>query len=438
MRRPAPCRAGSAGPWIDALGVAIFLCLMLLSPFGLAALNWDYVTPQSAVFMRLHPSTYLITLAFILVLLRRGNPIDEGLRILRADAGIGLYLAPWALLAYAVTVQKQVIGIVIDTFLMPLLVIVICDRLSPTVRLPMAYLGHTVFMVNAALGLIEFLTGSHLTPMVIPGLTEDADYRSKAFFGHPLVNALMMGCYGVMLLCGGGRILPAWLRNAAFLITHIAMVPFGGRTALVLLLTADAAALGLVLLRLISGGKVRIGYLAATTLALPLLPLAAGGLVQTGFLDKLLERFVADGGSARTRIVMFEMAQKLTWDDLLFGPPQDYVKFMMNVFGIEFGIESTWVAFVYYFGFLVSILFWIGLVILVLLLMKRCDPKAWCVVVFFFLVNSSFLGLAGRTYQLSFFCMAMLIMMPRRFPRLLAPPCAALRPAPSLRGRKAC
>lgn len=419
---PARASSGRVQRLIDTLGILIFLTLLLLSPFGLALLRWDYITPAGPAIMRFHPSTYLIIITFLLVLASRGNPIDEGLRIIRADFRIGLYLIPWALLAYSIiVVQKHVIGIAVDTYLMPLLVIVICDRLSPAVRWPLAYLGHAVFIANAAIGLGEFLTGFRLTPMIIPGLEEGMDYRSSAIFGHPLSNALMMGCYGIMLLCGAGRILPEWLRNLAFLLTHASMVAFGGRTALVMLLAADLIALGLATVRVIAGGKVRLGYLAATGLVLPALPLIAGVLIQSGFFDKLINRFVSDGGSARARIVMLEMAEKYRWDELLFGPPLDYTVFLMNTYGIEYGIESTWVAFVYYFGFLVSILFWIGLVILVFTLMSRCDTKAWFVVLFFFLINSTFLGIAGRTQALSLFCMTLLMMMPRRFPPLGAP-----------------
>lgn len=411
----APAYPGRVDRLIEVLSIIIFLSLLLLSPYVLAVLKWDYITGGGPAFMRFHPSTYLIILTFLLVLASRGNPINEGLRVVRADIRLGIYLVPWALLSYSViVVQKQVIGIAIDTFLMPLLIIVICDRLSPAARLSLAYLGHGVMMLNAAVGIGEFLTGWRVAPLIIPGLEINPDFRSSAFFGHPLSNALMMGCYGVMLLSGAGRILPEKLRNFAFVITHIAMVPFGGRTALVLLLVSDFIALGLATFRVLAGGKVRLAYLAGAGLMLPLMPLVVGALVQSGFFDKFIERFTSDAGSARTRIVMFELAQKLTWDDLLFGPPQDYIKFLTMAYGIEYGIESTWVAFVYYFGFLVSILFWVGLVILVFTVMSRCDRKAWFPVAFFFVINSSFLGLAGRTYALTLFVMVLLVMMPRR------------------------
>lgn len=435
MRAP-PSRPGGMDRLIDAMGVVVFLSLLLLSPFVLATLKWDYITAGGPAFMRFHPSTYLIILTFLLVLISRGNPIDEGLRVIRADARLGIYLVPWALLSYSViVVQKQVIGIAIDTFLMPLLIIVICDRFSPAGRLSMAYLGHAVMITNAVVGIGEFLTGMRVAPLAIPGIPVDADYRSSAFFGHPLSNAMMMGCYGVMLLSGAGRILPDWLRNFAFLVTHVAMVPFGGRTALVLLLLSDCIALGIATLRVLAGGRVRLGYLAATGLMLPALPVIAGVLEQSGFFDKLIERFTSDGGSAKARIVMFEMAQKLTWDDILYGPSKEYVLFLQTAYGIEFGIESTWVAFVYYFGLLVSILFWIGLVILIFTVMSRCDRKAWFPVAFFFTINSTFLGLAGRTYALTLFFMVLLVMMPRR---PLMDPSSASAPLPFAPGAARC
>lgn len=400
---------------IDRMGIAIFLSLFMLSPFGLALLKWDYVSAGGAAFMRFHPSTYLILLTFLLVLITRGNPILAGVRIIQNDARIGLYLVAWALLSFQIiVVQKHVIGIAVDTYLMPILVVIIYDRLSGEMRVKLAYLVHAALITNAALGLGEFLSGFRLTPMVIPGLAEDVDYRSSALLGHPLSNALMMGAYGVMLLSGAGRILPESIRNLAFVLTHFSMVAFGGRTALVLLLLADFIALGLGTIRLLAGGRVKLGYLAAAGLMLPAFPVLVGVLEQAGFFDKLIQRFTSDGGSARARLVMLEMGEKLSWTDFLFGPQRDYVQFLMTAYGIEFGIESTWVAFVYYFGLLVSVLFWIGLVILTFIVMSRCRPGAWFPVIFFFVINSTFLGIAGRTYALTLFFMILLVLMPRQ------------------------
>jgi hypothetical protein len=398
---------------INALAVLGFMAMVLLSIFGLGALGWDYASSAGSPLTRFHPSTYIFVLAFLLVLIRDGNPLESFYDILRRDMRLALYVVAWLLLMFQILfVQGLVIGMGIDTYLVPLLLLVVFDRLDPATRRLLIHLAHAGFIANAALGLAEFLGGFRLTRIELLGTIEETEWRSSALFGHPLSNALMMGCYGIMLLVGGGRELPKMLKILAFVLVHFSMIAFGGRTSLVLLLLADALALGVWFMRFLAGGRVRLLYLALFGLALPLLPLVAMALLESGFFDKLLERFVSDAGSARTRIIMFEMFSRFSWTEILLGPPLDKVNYLTNVYGIEYGIESTWVAFVYYLGLLPSLLFLTGLLFLILALMGRCNPMAWFVLLYFFIINSTFLGIAGKTHALSFLFASLLILMP--------------------------
>lgn len=410
---PAAARPGKLDVLINTLAIIAVLMLMFLSSYGLSALGWDYDSAAGPPHTRFHPSSYVITLAFLLVLIRDGNPLESAFHILRKDMRLTLFFVAWLLLMYQVLlVQGLPIGIGIDTYFMPLLLLVIFDRLDPATRRLLVYILHAGFIANAALGLAEFLGGFRLTKIQLLGVTDQTEWRSSAFFGHPLSNALMTGCYGVMLLAGGGSALSRPIKVLAFLLAHFAMVAFGGRTSLVLLLLADAIALGFFGLRFLAGGKVRLLYLALAGLALPLLPLVGIGLLETGFFDKLAERFVSDSGSARTRIIMFEMFSAFTWLDILLGPPQDKLSYLINVYGIEYGIESTWVAMVYYLGLLPTVAFLTGLLFLLLALVDRCDKRVWFVLLYFFIICSTFLGIAGKTTALSFLFVTVLILMP--------------------------
>lgn len=436
MRAPPPLGTSGIDRAIRALVIAALALMLTLSAFGLMRLGWDYTVAGGSLVTRFHPSGYPLALAFVLVLLREGNPLVAAWRTLRAEPRYALYLVGWVLLAYQGTAQGMNSSFLFDTYLMPLFVIVVMDRVDPVTRRTLAYMVHAGFMLNSALGIAEFIGGFRLTPMVIEGPPDESEWRSSALLGHPLSNALLTGVYGVALLAGGGAMLSRRLRVMAFLLTHFALVAFGGRSALVLLLLFDVLALGLGAMRLLAGARVRLGSVAAFAMLLPLLPLAAMMLIQSGFFDKLIERFMNDGGSAKTRVIMFEMFRHFSWNEILFGPPQAYLAHLQHLYGTEYGIESTWVAFVYFLGLAPSALFWLGLAMLVWALVDRCDRKVLLVLIYFFTVISSFLGIAGKTHSLSLLFMTLMALLPRPAPfRAPVPLRAALPPA---RGAPAC
>lgn len=417
MLAPSPLGTGGLDRFIRGLVIAAYGLMLTLSAFGLTMLGWDYTVAGGSPITRFHPSSYPISLAFLLVLAREGNLFKAGWRTLRADARFALYLVAWGVLAYQVIFVQQIISsFLFDTYLMPLFVIVVMDRVDPATRRTLALMAHIGFMANSALGVAEFVGGFRLTPIVLLGVADEAEWRSTALLGHPLSNALLTGVYGVALLAGGGRMLSGKMRLLALLLTHLGLVVFGGRTALVLLLLFDALALGLGAMRLMAGARLRLGVVAMVALVLPLVPFAIGFLIQSGFFDKMIERFMNDAGSASTRVIMFEMFRHFSWNEILFGPPQAYLAHLQHMYGTEYGIESTWVAFVYYLGLAPSALFWVGLALLVWALVDRCDRRVLLVLLYFFIIISSFLGIAGKTHSLSLLFLTLMVLLPKPSP----------------------
>ncbi len=145
-----------------------------------------------------------------------------------------------------------------------------------------------------------------------------------------------------------------------------------------------------------------------------------------GFFDKLLLRFVEDNGSANARIVMFELFNGFTWPELLFGPPQVNLTYFVHVYRLEFGIESLWVAFLLFYGVVPAIMFLIGFLFFLFGLMARCQARGWVVLGYYFLVNSTFLGIAGKSTSVTTLSLMLLLMLPRHVPQI-APPQPALR-----------
>ncbi len=233
---------------MDGLIGRMMLVMMVLhimvSPMALSALGWNYEAPGGAGPTRFHPSSYLTLILFALLVLREGNPIMGLWHVFTRDARFALFLIAWVLLLYHAVVNQQLPAAApVDTFLIPMLAILVFQHLNDGMRHRMEGALHAIFLLNALLGLGEFLTGLRLTPYVAGGIHITDDWRSTAFLGHPLTNALMTGCYTMMLLLGGGSRLKGGWRYGMIGLQFGGMVAFGGRASLVLLVLAAAVAL---------------------------------------------------------------------------------------------------------------------------------------------------------------------------------------------------
>lgn len=408
---------------IHRLAILIVLTMMTISPMALNAVGWNYDGTGGAGPTRFHPATYLTALLFLVIAFRDGNPLASMIGAFGRDIRVSLFLFAWLVVFMHGIINQQLPAAgLIDTFLLPMLLLVIFAKLQPATKDTMARLIHIAFAMNAVLGLGEFLTGFRLTPYTAGDVLITDDWRSTAFLGHPLGNALMTGCYATILLLGGGSHLQGGKRLAMIGLQFAAMVAFGGRASLVILVLFGIIALIRVILIFLTGHRIQLKHLTQLAIAIPLMLAAIGILYDLGFFDKFILRFVEDKGSAEARIVMFELFQGFTLPELLFGPPQAHLGYLVRVYRLEFGIESLWVAFSLYYGILPAILFFTGLLFFVQALMARCAPRGWVIVGYFFLINSTFLGIAGKTISFANLCLVLILLLPRRATRLADEP----------------
>jgi hypothetical protein len=109
------------------------------------------------------------------------------------------------------------------------------------------------------------------------------------------------------LVAGGGASLPRLLRAPAVILQLAALVPFGGRTALLVALVMLALWTVPRAARLLLGGRMPLLAVAVVAAAAPIAVLAIGAFATGGFFNVVLDRFTDDGGSAQTRLEMFEI-----------------------------------------------------------------------------------------------------------------------------------
>lgn len=311
---------------------------------------------------KIHPFTYMALCLLVWRALATGDPIGYALWLFsrRPATTYLLTVAAFELVATAIRGGPGIGGFA-DTYIGPCALVFLLLDASAEELESLTRLLHVVMTVNALLGLFEFLSGTLVFPYRLDGETFASDTRSAALQGHPLSNASLTAVY-VMALMTGAKALSPRARFAMVSLQCAALVVFGGRAAMV-----TVAVFGVILLfwRVFMGlrsNRVSLPALAVALAMMALLPLAAGAIVSAGYLDKILIRFVSDGGSANARVAMFDLFQYVNIQDLIFGPDTTFIDSIRRIHGLEWGIENPLVRMLLYQGAIVTVLLLGGVV----------------------------------------------------------------------------
>ena len=380
-----------------ALALAVLL-MMTISGLALTELGWNYGEAGGSALEKMHPATLLTVVILLASAASRGNLLTAFVRALEAHPGIIVYFAGiLILMAHAAFVAGLPFTIFIDTFVLPAIIFFLLRDISEERRRKLALLVHALFAINAVLGLAEFLLGFRMTPLYVEGEVLEAEWRSSAMLGHPLANAILTGCYMILLVKGGARDLPAWLRPVCIVLATIGMVVFGGRAATALMI---AALLFLGLKRaveILRGDYFDTRSLLTGLALVPIVALAVIILQQTGFFDQFLNRFVDDEGSASTRVEMFALFKHLNWYDFLLGPDPRQIATLMAQYGLLYGIESFWIAMMLLHGVVVAFIFFVALYFFCREVVISAGAGALVVFVYFFAVASTSVSLSAKS-----------------------------------------
>ncbi|SED62302.1 hypothetical protein SAMN05444161_3608 [Rhizobiales bacterium GAS191] len=395
------------------LTLATIAFAFTLSAFALAQFGINYGDPGGFLLAKIHPATYLVTASLLARLALHKHPTRFLIAAASRHRGATVFL--WivgSLIAYVAVNLRVPLSLLVDTFVFPILALILLDGIDETSARRLARLLHFIFAVNAVLGLAEMASGWRLTPIVVLGVDMSAlEHRSSALFGHPLGNAMFTGLYAIILAVGGGRDLPFWGRFPAILLQTVAMFSFGGRLATVtmlsLLLLLALRQLALVL----AGQRFRASSASVYLVLLPVMLVAVAGAYAAGFFDLLLDRFVNDQGSAQARVVMFDLFPHFSWFQLLFGPDQELLRSLMWTEGTEYGIESFWVSFLLTYGAVPSLFFFLGFGAFLFDLSQHAHQGVGWVITYFLIVISGSLSIGDKTLALGALVITSMILL---------------------------
>ena len=420
-RRSAEQAARRTGQLAQAVIAGLFLVIVFLlfavSSGMLGAFGINHGGVTGSVASKIHPAAYLAFFTVALMMVARRNPASFFASVITRQPGTFVFLLTiLAVAAYIVLDGRKGIATIFDTYLLAVAVALIAADLGGRDLARVEKLIHVLLAANAALALFEYAIGHRFFPFRFEGVELEWDMRSTGLSGHPLENAQLTSIYIMALLAGGGASMPAALRPGAVLLQLAAMVPFGGRTAMLLTLLLLLLWLLPRIVRLLRGARMSLVAFASVAILVPVLALAVGAVAAGGFFDVLLVRFVDDSGSAKTRLEMFEIFSQLSAHDILVGANPELIDSIRRSLGLELGIENPVVRFVLYQGAIFTGFLIAGLALFIIEIVHRLRPGYGMALIAFVIIVNSYESISNKTVGLAQFIVLMIAMFHRSEP----------------------
>lgn len=409
--RQSPALSRALIAW---LFIAIVFLLFAVSSGLLWNIGLNYNGVTGAAASKIHPATYLGFATLGLLILARRNPASFFVALVTKHPGtLAFVLATLLLGAIIVLEGRKGIATVFDTYLLAGIMALITAELGNRDLTRAEKLIHVLLAANALLGLTEYALNTKVFPFRFDGVALDWDARSNGLLGHPLENAQITGVYIMVLLAGGGTSMPKALRPAAILLQFAALVPFGGRTALLLTIAMTSLWLAPRLLHMLSGARLSLPAFAAIAVFAPLLVFGVGMFAVGGFFDVVTDRFANDGGSAKTRVEMFEIFNYLSPREIFIGASSDVIDSLRTSHGLELGIENPIVRLLLYQGVVFTTFLIAGFVLFLFGITRRLRPGYGMAMIFFLVIINSYESISNKTIALTQFVVLLLVMFPK-------------------------
>lgn len=411
--RPAPFTATRL---IDAMVSALML-LAVVSMFAISSAmltNWKihYLTNGGGFYEKLHPATYAVVLASLLLLVRNGDPVGEINRTLSQSRLVLVYLFSWLALLVQMFVLERPFTIIIDTFLLPVILCLVIWRVSDRQKSLLVWAIHATILLNVALGYYEYFSAHRLIPLTLGSVVVLGEWRASAFLGHPLTASGVVAAYVLALVLRPALCPPIVLRLPLITVSLGSLMAFGGRTALMTVLAVLGCLALFEAFKLLRGKRTSLlGAIAA----LCLLFVAIAGIfaaLDLGIFDKMLLRFSSDKGSTLARYATFNLLSHFDWHELILGPNPVRVNALQSQLGLNYGIENFWVSSTVQFGIVHTALLTVGLVCFFVEILKRSGRAAWAIVLLILMIAASSVSFSSKNIQLAQFIALITLLLP--------------------------
>lgn len=392
------------------------LAIGTVSPELLALLKVHYISANGIVLEKIHPATYLALLAFLLMVLRGGDPVGEFNRMLSDAKPVLVFFFTCGLLLFQCVVLKRPVTALIDAFILPVLLSLIYWNLSLRERKPLVVAIHAVIWINVVLAFYEYFSKHRLVPITLGNQIVLGDWRSTALLGHPASAAAAVAIYTMTLLLRPKTEPLPLLALPAMLLSSASLMVFGGRTALVALVVVFAGFALWNCLRLMRGDRFGLAAVIVTTLGLMAAGAAASFVLASGVFDNMLDRFAHDSNSAQARIASVHLLSYFDWKELMLGTEPTRSAALQNLQGLTYGIEDFWIACIVQYGIVQTALITVGLGCFLAEVLRRAAPGARVTVLFVCVVAASSVSFSAKNIALALDVSIIVLLLPKARP----------------------
>lgn len=404
-----------------AVAIAIFAVILEFAFSGntLKDLGIDYATPGGNPLVKLHPSTYLVSVAafMVLVLVR---PAGSGLiRFFRATPALASFLVLMLFCAFYSIVNVGFSGaaVYVESYISAGLLAIVLEQGTDRQKRSLAWWIIAFCVLSIIISIGEGATQTHLIPMQFGDETpkdmvmDSEDFRGAGLFGHPLTAALTASMATFMLL---RMRMNALLKAALFTVMLIGLLSFGGRAALGVTLIMLSLAAAVVLVRGVVMRNLSIGFvgtIAAAVIILP--PLLLIIITSTDIGERIMTHMYMDE-SADVRSLQWLVLNHLNLHDVLFGVPPDRLAILKYQIGLgqdTTDIENFWLLMFLNLGSIGFVVFVIALGLFLMHLGRTTNhPLGWMLLVTAIIVDSSSNSLGRKSVDLYFMAACMIAM----------------------------
>lgn len=388
---------------VDVLLVLGVIALLTLSDFALESFGIPYNSEGGSIVSKIHPATYLFSVALGLAVLANRNPFGYLASLLSRCPGSTFLLASCLLLW--VFISKYKLGnpssFLIDTVGGAAIIFLLFADASERTLTTAARVVHVIMFANCVLSVIEGLSGWRLFPFILSGREQSWESRATALLGHPLIGALITGVYAVILITvkdvrGLGR---KW--RIPLVLACLMALPFiGSRASFVIVSTVMAATLGLRMLGFLRGGTISVLNLLAFIAVALIGTMGLVALLQMGAFESFIERFMSDKGSAASRVLLFKLFDDFSLQDLLVGKSLSGLEMDVRSSGLTEGIENSWAGHLLNYGLVMSSVLWFGIAAWFGDMLRLGGYRMVLPLAYVFLIISTTVGISGKTTML--------------------------------------
>ncbi|MBN9258068.1 MULTISPECIES: VpsF family polysaccharide biosynthesis protein [unclassified Mesorhizobium] len=389
---------------VDVLLVLGVVAMMTLSSFALGFFGIPYDSAGGSIVTKIHPGTYLFSLALALAVIANRNPVvytlDLFLRCLGSTFLLLACLLMWAFISRFK--PDYTVSFLIDSLIAPALIVFLFADAGSRTRLTIARLVHIILVFNCFLSIVEGLSGWRLFPFILNERAQTWEYRATGLLGHPLIGALITGVYAVILMTVRDvRGLSERWRKPIVLLCLVTMPFIGSRTSFTVVYAVGAVIAGRSIWGFLRGQAISVRTQVALLVLVPLALVALAGLYHAGVFDKFIDRFTQDKSSAQSRVLLFNLFKDSSLADWLFGQSSAALDTNVRLNGLTEGIENSWAGLLLRFGLVMSTVLWFGVIAWFTDLLRAAGRGAVLPIVFVLLIVSTTTGFSGKTTMLT-------------------------------------